>query len=163
MITWPHTPRLTFHRSVITWPHTPRLTFHRSAITWPHFHFTQIFLDYLEQRGQCILFSVVFTPPPSSHHGTFWVLPVISLLLTNSVSPVRACLIIWWEKFRGTQKRLFRGPLNIQSSLIWSLDSAGSFVYIANYFKGWRLETQCDSTTIIQVQYLCICIYVSRK
>jgi hypothetical protein len=34
------------------------------------------------QRGQCILvFFVVFTPSPSSHHGSVWVLPVISLLL----------------------------------------------------------------------------------
>jgi hypothetical protein len=32
------------------------------------------------QRGQCILFSVVFTRSPS-HHGSVLVLPVISLLL----------------------------------------------------------------------------------
>ncbi len=37
--------------------------------------------------------------------STVWVLPVISLLLTNTISLVRACLIIWWERFRGTQKR----------------------------------------------------------
>ncbi len=47
-----------------------------------------------DQRGQCILFSVVFTPSPPSHHGSVWALPVISLLLTNTVSPVRAFLII---------------------------------------------------------------------
>jgi hypothetical protein len=46
------------------------------------------------QRGQYILFSVVFTPPPLSHHGSIWLLPVISLLLTNTVFPVRACLSI---------------------------------------------------------------------
>jgi hypothetical protein len=128
--------------------------------------------------GQCILFSVVFTPPPphppcgvpgpthsaatgllphqegledsGQRTGPMYfifcrlypsfpqpsrvrVLPVISLLLTNNLikkrlatfpspagmsltklshvgylilrciaSPVRACLIIWWERFRGT-------------------------------------------------------------
>jgi hypothetical protein len=44
--------------------------------------------------SQCILFSVVFTAPPPSHHGRLWLLTVISLLLTNTVSPVRACLSI---------------------------------------------------------------------
>jgi hypothetical protein len=64
-----------------------------------------------------ILFSVVFTPSPPSHghHGSVWLLYVISLLLTNTVSPVRACLIIWWERFRGTQKEDDRWPLSIQS------------------------------------------------
>ncbi len=32
------------------------------------------------QRGQCILFSVVFTPSPPGHHGSVWVLSVISPL-----------------------------------------------------------------------------------
>jgi hypothetical protein len=41
--------------------------------------------------GPMFLFSVVFIPSPSSHHGSVWVLPVISLLLTNTVSPVRSC------------------------------------------------------------------------
>ncbi len=40
-------------------------------------------------NGQAILFSVVFTPPPSpSHYNSVWLLPVISLLLTNTASPV---------------------------------------------------------------------------
>ena len=29
---------------------------------------------------------------PLSHHGSIWLLPVISLLLTNTVSPVRSFL-----------------------------------------------------------------------
>jgi hypothetical protein len=45
-------------------------------------------------RGHCILFSVVFTPSPPSHHGSVSVLPVVSLFLTNTVSPMRDCLII---------------------------------------------------------------------
>ncbi len=44
---------------------------------------------------------------------------VIFLLLTNTVSPVRACLIIRWEKFRGTQKEDDRRPLSIQYSLVF--------------------------------------------
>ncbi len=71
----------------------------------------------VKQRGQGILFSIVFISPSSSHHGRFWVLPVISLLLTNAVLPMRACLIIWWERFHGTQKGDDRWPLSIQSSM----------------------------------------------
>ncbi len=57
-------------------------------------------------------------PRPLSHHGSVWVLPVISIFLTNTVSPVQACLIIRWERFRGTQKEdvRVRGPHSIQSS-----------------------------------------------
>ncbi len=39
-------------------------------------------------------------------------------LLTNTVSPVRACLSIWSERFRGNQMEDERGPLGIQSSLL---------------------------------------------
>ncbi len=42
---------------------------------------------------------------------------IYTLLLTNAVSPVRACLSICWERFRGTQKEDDRGPLCNQSSL----------------------------------------------
>jgi hypothetical protein len=63
------------------------------------------------------IFCCLYPSPPPRHHGSVWVLPVISLLLANTVSPVRACLIIWWERFRGTQKADDRGPLSIPSSL----------------------------------------------
>ncbi len=59
-----------------------------------------------EQPGPIFYFlSSLPLLPPATTAG-FWVLPVISLLLTNTVSPLRACLclIIWWERFRGTQK-----------------------------------------------------------
>jgi hypothetical protein len=59
-----------------------------------------------------------FIPSPPSHHGTVLLLSCHLSTLTNTVSPVRACLIIWWESFRGTQKEDDRGPLSIQSSLI---------------------------------------------
>ncbi len=46
-----------------------------------------------------------------------YLLSVIPLLLSNTVSPVRICQSIWLERFRGTQKEDDRRPLNIQSSL----------------------------------------------
>ncbi len=49
--------------------------------------------------------------------------PDISLLINSTVSPVRACLIVWWERFRGTQKEDDRGPHSIQSSLNRTIDS----------------------------------------
>ncbi len=42
---------------------------------------------------------------------------VITLLLTNTASPGLACLIIWFERFRGGQKEDERGLLSIQFSL----------------------------------------------
>jgi hypothetical protein len=30
--------------------------------------------DLSSQQDQCIMFSVVFTPPPLSHHGSVWLL-----------------------------------------------------------------------------------------
>ncbi len=68
--------------------------------------------ESLTQRGQYILFSVVFTISPS-HNGSVWFITVISLLLTNTVSPVRAYLIIWWDRFRETQKEGDRESLSI--------------------------------------------------
>ncbi len=64
----------------------------------------------------CILFSVVFTLSPQATTVLFGSY-LSSLLLTNTVSPVRACPIIRWERFRGTQKEDDRVPLSIQSSL----------------------------------------------
>ncbi len=86
---------------------------------------TQSFLSI--QRGLYILFSVVISSSPPSHHGSVCVLPVISLYLTNTVSPVWACLIIWWERFRGTQKEDDRRPLSIQYPL--SLSITMVFIY----------------------------------
>ncbi len=34
-------------------------------------------IDTAHQQVLCILFSVVFTPPPPSHHGSVWLLPAI--------------------------------------------------------------------------------------
>jgi hypothetical protein len=44
-----------------------------------------------------VFFSLPYSPHAPSHHGSVWLLPVISLLLTNTVSSVRACRSIWWE------------------------------------------------------------------
>ncbi len=64
-------------------------------------------LKFLRPWGQSILFSVVFTPSPSSH-----------IRLTNTVSPVPARLNIWYERFHGTQMEDDCEPLRIQSFLI---------------------------------------------
>ncbi len=71
-----------------------------------------------------ILFFCRLYPFSPSYHGTVRVLPVISLLLINTVSPVRACLTIWWERFVRTQEEDDRGPLTIQSYLVLPLLSS---------------------------------------
>jgi hypothetical protein len=41
------------------------------------FFWASNFRGLLDYVGQCILFSVVFTTPPPSHHGSIWLLSVI--------------------------------------------------------------------------------------
>ncbi len=65
--------------------------------------------------GQWIFFSVVFTPSPPQPPRLY--LAPTCHLLTNTVSPVWACLIIWRERFRETQKEDDRMPLFIHYSL----------------------------------------------
>jgi hypothetical protein len=50
--------------------------------------------QYQAPSPKCILFSVVFTPSPPSYQGNVYVLPVISLPLSSTVSPVQACITI---------------------------------------------------------------------
>jgi hypothetical protein len=73
---------------------------------------------WFSHRGQSILFSVVFTPL-SSQPPCQCLSPTchLSSLNYNTVSQVRACLIIRLERFRGTQNEDDREPLSIQSSL----------------------------------------------
>ncbi len=54
------------------------------------------------KRGQCILFSVVFTLLPQP-----LLLAVLYLLLTYTISWVRTCLSIWLARFRGSQKKTY--------------------------------------------------------
>ncbi len=70
------------------------------------------------KRGQWILFSVVFTRPPYSHHAVFWFLTLISLLLTNTVSRGLACLYPYdWRGFVGAKKKSSVGLLVFNSSM----------------------------------------------
>ncbi len=53
-----------------------------------------------------------FSPKPPLQCFSVWLLsPVISLALTDSVTPVRACLSIWWERFLGPKKKTIMGFL----------------------------------------------------
>ncbi len=62
----------------------------------------------------------VFTPshPATSAAFKSYLSSLHVYSLTNTVSPLRACLSIWWERFRDSQKEYDRGPLSIQSSLL---------------------------------------------
>ncbi len=96
-------------------------------------------------------------PFSPSHHGIVRVLPVISLhiLLTNTVSPVQACLIIYDGKgFRGTQKGDDRGPFSIQSSLLKSVNAAlkrkeNLFLIIFPFGKLSKLKSAAHHSLIL--------------
>ncbi len=64
-----------------------------------------------------MLFFVVFTPSPPRPPGSEWLLAVIVLRLTNSVSRVQASLSKWSERFRRNQKEDERWPFGINSSM----------------------------------------------
>jgi hypothetical protein len=49
-------------------------------------------------------------PSSPSQHGSVWLLPVISQLLSNIVS---RCGLACLERFRGSQKKDERGPLSV--------------------------------------------------
>jgi hypothetical protein len=100
------------------------------------------------QKRPWILFSVVFTPSPSSHRGSVWVLPVISLLLNNTISPLRASLSIWWKRFRGTQKE---GGLSIQSSLVRVVTEVAFSSYLI--FAIGRKYKNTRNTSLITCNY----------
>jgi hypothetical protein len=58
------------------------------------------------------LISVVFALSPTSHHDNVWLLPVISLFLTDTVTPVRACSIhMIGRGFVGPKKKTSVGLL----------------------------------------------------
>ncbi len=57
------------------------------------------------------VFCRLYPSPTPSHHGSVWVLPVIFLLITNTVSPVRACYPYDGRGFVGTKKKTIVGLL----------------------------------------------------
>jgi hypothetical protein len=88
------------------------------------------------------IFCRLYPFSPYSHHGSVCFLPVVSLLLANTVPPVRACLIIWWERFRGTQKADDRGPPSIRSSLCQPLHSKAIEIYFSSYLYSNQSPTR---------------------
>ncbi len=68
-----------------------------------------------DQLGQCILFYVVFTFPPLSHHSNVWLLPVISQLTLY-----RRCGLAYpydWRGFVGPKKKTSMGLPVFNSSM----------------------------------------------
>jgi hypothetical protein len=59
---------------------------------------------------------------------------VISLLLTNIVSPVRACLSLWLERFRGTQMKTRRA---MASYYIIPLSGHSKETASATFVRNW--------------------------
>ncbi len=76
-----------------------------------------VLLTLTSNETNVVFFYVVFIPFPPDHN-TSNVCHLSLSLLTNTVSPVQACLSIWWERVRGNQKENNRWPLNIQPSLL---------------------------------------------
>ncbi len=61
-------------------PHAQEVVLHILSNIQGIRHWEMIMVeDTVKQRDKCILFSVVFTPPTSSHQGSVWALPVISV------------------------------------------------------------------------------------
>ncbi len=85
--------------------------------SWDHRHIHIYIRERSYQRVNVFCFLSSLPLLPTGHHGSVWHLPVISLLLTSSVSRVRTCLSMRFERFRETQKEDERGPLSIKSSL----------------------------------------------
>jgi hypothetical protein len=53
-----------------------------------------------DQRDQCILFSVVFTRSPSSHHDSVWVLPIIFHCTAGAGLPNHIMVEVLWDPKR---------------------------------------------------------------
>jgi hypothetical protein len=65
----------------------------------------------LNRRGQCILFSVVFTPPPPQPPGQVFGSYLISLVLINTVPRCGLAYLYGWRGFLGTKKKTSVGLL----------------------------------------------------
>ncbi len=110
-------------------PQPPRQCLILPVIPWLNIKLDLQSLLYL--GSMCTAVPIGWDPSPriwAFIRGRYWSAKItpcchlcISLLLTNTVSPVRACVSIWLERFRGTQKEDDRGPLSINSSLDWRL------------------------------------------
>ncbi len=73
--------------------------------------------DNAYQPTEQMYFVCRLYPSPPNRHCSVWLLPVISLLLTNTIPPERACLSIWLERFRRSQKEKKR-PCIFNSSMV---------------------------------------------
>ncbi len=103
-----------------------------SRMDWPYLCVYIVPFWRIRHRGQCLL-SIFFTLLPPNQPPRWCLSPTcISLLLTNTVSSVRACLSIWYERFRGNQKNqtIEPGPRSIQSSLVDAMQRIYFLFYV---------------------------------
>ncbi len=70
-------------------------------LTVHYFKSFKSFVPIAQQVGQAAVLSHLSL---SACVSLVWLPPVISLLLTNTVSPMRACLSKWLQRFRRSQK-----------------------------------------------------------
>jgi hypothetical protein len=92
----------------------------------------------------CRLYPCSSQPP----NGSVWVLPVLS---NTVLPPVRACITILWERFRGTPKKDDRGPPSIQSSLVSYLNVCNSFGFFFINICGTNMQMPIN----LSPKYLC--------
>jgi hypothetical protein len=82
--------------------------------------FCPMHLLFIPRRPMYFVFCRLYPSSPQPPHGSVWLLPVISLLLAYTVSPVRACINAYpydWRGFVGPLDNE-RGPLSINSYLL---------------------------------------------
>ncbi len=87
----------------------------------------------------CFVFCSLYLSYPI-HHGSYTC--HLSTLNPNTVSPVRACLSIWLDRFCGGQKEDERGPLSklYLCLMLLKFSNATSFI-------DWQLGTQLPRQT----------------
>jgi hypothetical protein len=107
-------------------------------------------IRFLQKKSKKIFHACVpLTPPTLSHYGSVWLLPVISLLLTNTVSSRRCGLVYPYEwrleRFLGGQKEKEHGPFSTQSSLIHSSE----ILYALRTHTSSTIHNRCGSMVTI--------------
>jgi hypothetical protein len=95
--------------------HSVRTTANKN---WVYINLSPLYIASSNRANEfCFLSSLPFSPTATTAAFGSCTCHLSTLKYCNTVSPVRACLITWWERFRETQKEDDRGPLSIHYSL----------------------------------------------